>query len=68
MLSYRHAFHAGSHADVLKHAVIVHALRHAVAESALVPRHPHRPDGHDEEGTSRIVRYFLPGKRRRLVA
>ena len=31
MLSYRHAFHAGSFADVLKHAVLVHALRHAVA-------------------------------------
>jgi 23S rRNA (adenine2030-N6)-methyltransferase len=28
MLSYRHAFHAGSHADVLKHAVLVHLLRH----------------------------------------
>ena len=30
MLSYRHAFHAGSFADVLKHAVLAHALRHAV--------------------------------------
>lgn len=28
MLSYRHAFHAGSFADVLKHAVLVHVLRH----------------------------------------
>lgn len=26
MLSYRHAFHAGNHADVLKHAVLVHLL------------------------------------------
>lgn len=26
MLSYRHAFHAGNHADILKHAVLVHAL------------------------------------------
>ena len=26
MLSYRHAFHAGNHADVLKHAVRVHLL------------------------------------------
>ena len=32
MLSYRHAFHAGSYADVLKHAVLVHVLRHAVAK------------------------------------
>ncbi|MFL5335636.1 MAG: 23S rRNA (adenine(2030)-N(6))-methyltransferase RlmJ [Geminicoccaceae bacterium] len=30
MLSYRHAFHAGGFADVLKHAVLVHALRHGV--------------------------------------
>src|SRR5487761_2520797 len=28
MLSYRHAFHAGNHADVLKHFVFVHLLRH----------------------------------------
>lgn len=26
MLSYRHAFHAGNHADVLKHAVLLQAL------------------------------------------
>jgi 23S rRNA (adenine2030-N6)-methyltransferase len=28
MLSYRHAFHAGNHADVLKHSVMVQLLRH----------------------------------------
>jgi len=28
MLSYRHAFHAGNHADVLKHLVLVRLLRH----------------------------------------
>ena len=28
MLSYRHAFHAGNHADVLKHAVLVQLLHH----------------------------------------
>ncbi|NYT82515.1 23S rRNA (adenine(2030)-N(6))-methyltransferase RlmJ [Alcaligenaceae bacterium] len=28
MFSYRHAFHAGNHADVLKHAVFVHILDH----------------------------------------
>jgi 23S rRNA (adenine2030-N6)-methyltransferase len=28
MLSYRHGFHAGNHADVLKHVVLVHLLRH----------------------------------------
>ncbi len=26
MLSYRHAFHAGNHADVLKHTVLVRLL------------------------------------------
>ncbi|TSA21828.1 MAG: 23S rRNA (adenine(2030)-N(6))-methyltransferase RlmJ [Betaproteobacteria bacterium] len=28
MLGYRHAFHAGNHADVLKHLVLVRILRH----------------------------------------
>ncbi|MCL2309855.1 MAG: 23S rRNA (adenine(2030)-N(6))-methyltransferase RlmJ [Proteobacteria bacterium] len=28
MLSYRHAFHAGNHADVLKHCVLITLLRH----------------------------------------
>ena len=28
MLSYRHAFHAGNHADVLKHAIVVQLLEH----------------------------------------
>ncbi|VXC12350.1 Ribosomal RNA large subunit methyltransferase J [Burkholderia sp. 8Y] len=28
MLSYRHAFHAGNHADVLKHAIVVQMLRY----------------------------------------
>ncbi len=28
MLSYRHAFHAGNHADVLKHVVLLHLLEY----------------------------------------
>ena len=28
MLSYQHGYHAGNHADVLKHLVLVHALDH----------------------------------------
>jgi 23S rRNA (adenine2030-N6)-methyltransferase len=28
MLAYRHAFHAGNHADVLKHLVLTHVLRY----------------------------------------
>ena len=30
MLSYRHAFHAGNHADVLKHVVLIQLLRYLV--------------------------------------
>jgi 23S rRNA (adenine2030-N6)-methyltransferase len=30
MFSYRHAFHAGNHADVLKHAVLIAIVRHLV--------------------------------------
>jgi 23S rRNA (adenine2030-N6)-methyltransferase len=34
VLSYRHAFHAGNHADVLKHLVLVHALDYLAAKDA----------------------------------
>lgn len=30
MFSYRHAFHAGNHADVLKHAMLVHVLQYLI--------------------------------------
>lgn len=30
MLSYRHAFHAGNHADVLKHFVLIQALKYFI--------------------------------------
>jgi 23S rRNA (adenine2030-N6)-methyltransferase len=33
MLSYRHAFHAGNHADVLKHVVLVETLRHLLGKA-----------------------------------
>jgi 23S rRNA (adenine2030-N6)-methyltransferase len=32
MFSYRHAFHAGNHADVLKHAVLIQVLQHLTAK------------------------------------
>jgi len=32
MLAYRHAFHAGNHADVLKHLVFAEVLRHMAAK------------------------------------
>ena len=34
MFSYRHAFHAGNHADVLKHLVLVQLLRHLATKHA----------------------------------
>jgi 23S rRNA (adenine2030-N6)-methyltransferase len=33
MLAYRHAFHAGNHADVLKHVVLLLVLRHMNAKA-----------------------------------
>lgn len=33
MLSYRHAFHAGNHADVLKHVVLLQLLDHLAAKN-----------------------------------
>jgi 23S rRNA (adenine2030-N6)-methyltransferase len=33
MLAYRHGFHAGNHADVLKHAVLVAILQHLVSKA-----------------------------------
>lgn len=47
MLSYRHAFHAGGFADVLKHAVLVHVLRHAVRR----PKPVHFLDTHAGAGS-----------------
>ena len=34
MFSYRHAFHAGNHADVLKHTVLIATLRHLTEKDA----------------------------------
>lgn len=34
MFSYRHAFHAGSHADVLKHAMLIAIVRHLTQKDA----------------------------------
>src|SRR3990167_7952882 len=34
MFSYRHAFHAGNHADVLKHAVLIATLQYLTEKDA----------------------------------
>lgn len=36
MFSYQHAFHAGNHADVLKHVVLIQTLTHAIQKEAPV--------------------------------
>lgn len=36
MFSYQHAFHAGNHADVLKHIVLIQTLTHAIQKEAAV--------------------------------
>jgi 23S rRNA (adenine2030-N6)-methyltransferase len=46
MFSYRHAFHAGNHADVLKHTVLIAILKHLTAkEAALVVLDTHAGAG-----------------------
>ena len=36
MFSYRHGFHAGNHADVLKHMVLIAVLKHLTAKPAAI--------------------------------
>ncbi|MDH5709999.1 MAG: 23S rRNA (adenine(2030)-N(6))-methyltransferase RlmJ, partial [Hylemonella sp.] len=46
MFSYRHAFHAGNHADVLKHTVLIAVLRHLLQkETALTVLDTHAGAG-----------------------
>jgi 23S rRNA (adenine2030-N6)-methyltransferase len=36
LLSYRHSFHAGNFADVIKHIVLVEILRHLVQKDKAI--------------------------------
>ena len=46
MFSYRHAFHAGNHADVLKHTVLLAALDHLLQkDTALALLDTHAGNG-----------------------
>src|SRR5690349_18210470 len=36
MFSYRHGFHAGNHADVLKHMVLIAVLKHLTAKPTAI--------------------------------
>jgi len=60
MLSYRHAFHAGNHADVLKHLVQVLALRHLVQKQGKPLRYI---DTHAGAGTYDLRKAFASKNR-----
>ncbi len=71
MFSYRHAFHAGNHADVLKHTVLIAALQHLTEKDAaltVLDTHAgaglYRLDGDyastSGEAADGIVRLFAP--------
>lgn len=70
MFSYRHAFHAGNHADVLKHTVLIAILRHLLQkDTALTVFDTHagaglyRLDGEYAETSGEAANGFL-----RLIA
>lgn len=50
MFSYRHVFHAGNHADVLKHSILVHVLKHLTQKEAPL----HMIDTHAGAGWYRL--------------
>ncbi|UCU98655.1 23S rRNA (adenine(2030)-N(6))-methyltransferase RlmJ [Acidovorax radicis] len=71
MFSYRHAFHAGNHADVLKHTVLIATLQHLIEKDAaltVLDTHAgaglYRLDGDyastSGEAADGIVRLFAP--------
>ena len=68
MFSYRHSFHAGNHADVLKHVTLVAILRYLVAvkETALLLADTHagaglyRLDGADAQASQEAAEGVLP--------
>jgi hypothetical protein len=41
MFSYRHAFHAGNHADVIKHLTLIATLQHLAAKRGWHHHHRH---------------------------
>ena len=72
MFSYRHAFHAGNHADVHKHTVLIAALQHRTEKDAaltVLDTHAgaglYRLDGDyastSGEAVDGVVRLFAPG-------
>ena len=73
MFSYRHAFHAGNHADVLKHTVLIAILKHLTEKDAaltVLDTHAgaglYRLDGDyaetSGEAANGVLRLFSPSK------
>ena len=68
MFSYRHSFHAGNHADVLKHITLVAILRYLVSAKdtplLLVDTHAgaglYRLDGADAQTSQEAMAAILP--------
>ena len=72
VFSYRHAFHAGNHADVLKHAILVHTLDYFNRGRAVLghrhpcrrrPVQPGRRLGHQDRRVRRRHRPALGARR-----
>jgi len=75
MFSYRHAFHAGNHADVLKHITLIATLRHLMRKDAglaLIDTHAgaglyrldgdhSRTGGEADAGVLRLMSVLRPG-------
>ena len=82
MFSYRHAFHAGNHADVLKHITLIATLRHLMRKDAgltLVDTHAgaglyrldgdhSRTGGEADDGVLRLMSVLRPGNGAPLTA
>ena len=70
MFSYRHAFHAGNHADVLKHTVLIATLQHLLQkDAALTVLDTHAGAGlYRLDGDNAATSAGSAGGRLRLVA
>jgi 23S rRNA (adenine2030-N6)-methyltransferase len=64
MFSYRHAFHAGNHADVLKHLILLATLRHLMRKPApltLIDTHAGTGLYRLDDGAARVSGEALEG-------
>ncbi len=61
MFSYRHAFHAGNHADVLKHLVLIAILRHLTGQGRALVGGRHARRGRAVPPGRRLCRHLRRG-------